>query len=278
MSQSGYSSDGSEFETAVAAAAFAITTLEEESSLAEKKRTGGSDTSLTKIKSKKEDDAAKLPESGKLTRQLTGKETKKGEGSMRISDAVDQRMPEYASADQTAPEKIWDTYPTAGKSPTFTEKYLDNRGSTKPESAIDRRPRPNAPSTLTPMVTTAGDSRLKGNSMAPMKPESKAEAWEREEIAKIKKRYDKTISIIQSWETEKKDKAKRRKAKAERKLERRRGKALEEYNIEISNINKIAGGAKAQAEERKRNEEAKAKEKASKISSTGKAPKTCFCF
>lgn len=46
----------------------------------------------------------------------------------------------------------------------------------------------------------------------------------------------------------------------------------------MQNIGQIAVGARAQAEERKRNDELKAKEKANRIRTTGKIPKTCFCF
>lgn len=43
-------------------------------------------------------------------------------------------------------------------------------------------------------------------------------------------------------------------------------------------ISQIAGGAKAQAEERRRNEESKTKEKANTFRTTGKFPKKCLCL
>lgn len=61
-------------------------------------------------------------------------------------------------------------------------------------------------------------------------------------------------------------------------LERRRAKTMKHYRSEMENIDKIAGGARAQAEENRRNEEFKVKEKANKIRSTGKIPPTCLCF
>ena len=61
-------------------------------------------------------------------------------------------------------------------------------------------------------------------------------------------------------------------------LDKKRAKALEEYNQEMTRINKVAGGARSMAEERKYNDEKKIREKAYKIQSTGKLPRTCACF
>ena len=61
-------------------------------------------------------------------------------------------------------------------------------------------------------------------------------------------------------------------------VERRRVKALEKFGAEMEHINQVSGGAKAQAEERRKDEELKAKEKANIIRTTGKVPKTCLCL
>ena len=61
-------------------------------------------------------------------------------------------------------------------------------------------------------------------------------------------------------------------------LDKKRAKTLEEYNQEMTRINKVAGGARSMAEERKYNDEKKIREKAYKIQSTGKLPRTCACF
>jgi hypothetical protein len=53
---------------------------------------------------------------------------------------------------------------------------------------------------------------------------------------------------------------------------------LKQFHDDIVDIDQIAGGAKAKAAERQRNEEFKAKEKANTIRKTGKLPRTCFCF
>lgn len=64
----------------------------------------------------------------------------------------------------------------------------------------------------------------------------------------------------------------------QRDLELRHERALREHRIEASRIDKMADGARALAEERKRNDESTTMEKAKKMRSTGKVPHTCFCF
>jgi hypothetical protein len=61
-------------------------------------------------------------------------------------------------------------------------------------------------------------------------------------------------------------------------LDKQRTKVLEEYNKEMSTINKISGGATSMAEERKYNNERKIREKANRMRSTGKLPHTRACF
>jgi hypothetical protein len=60
--------------------------------------------------------------------------------------------------------------------------------------------------------------------------------------------------------------------------ERKRAKALEEYNDDMSRINKVAAASRLTAEDKRRNAETKVREKADKIRSTGKLPSTCPCF
>ena len=64
----------------------------------------------------------------------------------------------------------------------------------------------------------------------------------------------------------------------QRELERRRARAVQEYRNELSRIDHFAGGARATAEERKRNDEYKAIKKAKKMRSTGKVPHSCPCL
>lgn len=64
----------------------------------------------------------------------------------------------------------------------------------------------------------------------------------------------------------------------QRELESKRAKAMQRFRGDIEHIGQTAGGARAKAEEKKRNDVFKVKEKANIIRKTGKVPKTCFCF
>lgn len=66
--------------------------------------------------------------------------------------------------------------------------------------------------------------------------------------------------------------------KLQRELEQRRARNILHYQVKQERIDHIAGGARAQVEEKRRNEESKVKEKAKRIRTTGKVPVTCFCF
>ncbi|XP_070055842.1 uncharacterized protein LOC107777041 isoform X2 [Nicotiana tabacum] len=107
---------------------------------------------------------------------------------------------------------------------------------------------------------------------------SKADIWEKEEMKKIKERYEKLKKVIHDWETKKKKKAKRHLEQTEAQLDRRRAKARDSFYSDIGRIEHIAGGAKSQAEQNQENEELKVKEKANKIRSAGKIPATCPCY
>lgn len=53
---------------------------------------------------------------------------------------------------------------------------------------------------------------------------------------------------------------------------------MERFQSEMRYILRIAGGARVQADERRRNEELQAKEKADRIRTTGRTPVDCSCF
>lgn len=61
-------------------------------------------------------------------------------------------------------------------------------------------------------------------------------------------------------------------------MDKRRAKAVKKYNSEIKRIERIAEGARAQAEENRKKEELKVKDKTYKIRTTGKIPASCLCF
>ncbi|XP_059655742.1 remorin 1.4-like [Cornus florida] len=253
------SSNGGEYPTAVAAAAFAIYSLEESSVPERKEKSEDPATSLTKIKSKTQDS---------VSEQLSGK-------TSITNVEVPYKVPITAAAkSEKMPEKALSHAPPIKKTPTFADKHLNSTASTKPESAV---PKPDLPSTKQSASPPTEIRRQTSTKPAGI-GETEADAWETAEMAKIKERYDKSNTKIHNWQDKKKVKANREKDKRESKLEHRRAKDLQHYHDEMARIDRYAGKASAQAEANRRNEENKVKEKANKIRSTGKVPATCFCF
>ncbi|PQQ20461.1 transcription factor PIF7 isoform X2 [Prunus yedoensis var. nudiflora] len=87
--------------------------------------------------------------------------------------------------------------------------------------------------------------------------ETEADAWEKAQIKKIQRRYEKVKSAILAWENEKKMQAKIKMEKRKSELEQRRASNMQHYQIKQTRIDQIAGGARAQMEEKRRNEESK---------------------
>ncbi|KAJ7943378.1 Remorin like [Quillaja saponaria] len=315
MSQDYDSSSGIEHATAVAAAAFAINLLEDSEVPVQKVREV-SETSLTKSKSRMDDTKITTPQPGGVSRRFsdpgetsltkirgTMYDTKistpqqggvskrfSDAGSIKITDGQDNKVPVTIAANEKTPEKAMIPVPFIKKAPTFGDKRFNNgTGSIKPESAAPKTesvtltpkresltPISDRPDTFKAPVPPAETTRE-----IPTRPGvriTKADAWEKAELAKIKERYEKLHATIGSWENKKKAKARRRLDKHELQLQRRRVKSLEKYNSEIEYIDQIAGEARAQADEKRRKEEFKVKEKANIIRTTGKLPATCFCF
>ncbi|KAJ6772343.1 REMORIN FAMILY PROTEIN [Salix koriyanagi] len=206
--------------TAVAAAAYAITSLNASSIPEQKKMSKGPETSLTQTDSKRDGLTDLISESGSTSKRFSGK------GSIRSL----------------------------------------RRQDSEPKVTV---PKPELPPTSNP--ATPPTRRAKGDG-------TDADAWERDELSKIQRRYEKMKGTILSWENKKKEKAKKRIRKTESDLEKIRSTALKQFHDDMVDIGQIAGGARAKAEERQRNEEFKAKEKADTIRKTGKLPRTCFCF
>ncbi|MCL7046731.1 hypothetical protein MKW94_023172 [Papaver nudicaule] len=300
-------SESMEFAATVAAAAFAVNSLEEAAMQEQKKI--GLEKALTN-KKRKEENRIVLADPGRHSRRFTGKEiinvekAAAGKGSTEILEIedTDQQMPKEAAL--PLPPPILKKTPTfanqkesAGRSPTIrkTPTFADEKGSTGKKTTIRKTPtfsdaylndttnkrigiteekRPSGDLAL----STAGDGHQNTKTMAVGGPDTIARAWEEAQMARIKKRYDKMKSTIDSWENEKKTKERRRADRVESQLDKRRASALQHYRVEISKIDQVAGGARALADERKKNEETRTKEKAKKIRSTGKLPATCFCF
>ncbi|KAJ0982039.1 hypothetical protein J5N97_010294 [Dioscorea zingiberensis] len=263
-------SDG-EFATTVAAAAYAITALEEERSMSRKNSVSveGLQGSLSKMKSRKEETMSKPTEPSLLARWLSGKDIK--EGSKPAGESSMRKTPTGTRREENAITEI--KAPSMKKTPTFSDKYLNESGPNVSER--DKHKKQGSSSSMKMKPGSDGrwdDSKISG------KEETKASAWEKAEMEKIRQRYEKMNATILEWENEKKVKAKHKFDRKESTLEQRRAKALQEYRNEISRIDQIASGARGSAEERRKNDEAKTIEKAAVIQSTGRIPHSCSCF
>ncbi|KAK8287745.1 hypothetical protein V6Z12_D07G078300 [Gossypium hirsutum] len=127
--------------------------------------------------------------------------------------------------------------------------------------------------------SSAGDQRWKGNySQTNNALETKADAWQNAELHKLNKRYENMKASIHEWEKEKKVRAKVKMERKKKELEKKIKRSNQVYQLKISRIDDIAGGARAQVDEKRRNEELKIKEKAKQIRATGVVPFTCLCF
>ncbi|PAN47958.1 hypothetical protein PAHAL_9G312100 [Panicum hallii] len=195
-----------------------------------------------------------------------------------------QKKPEavISSDEKLADKFLNDSVPSKKKEASFARKGPEKKGSRKFEQDEGNQMLPpTAATTAKPMSSySSRESRVATPGMDfSSEAEAMADAWEKGKLAKIKKQYNETMDTITEWEAEKKAKARRQKElKDESDSERKRAKALEEYNEEMSRINKVAIASKLTAEEKRRNVERKVRDKAQTIRSTGKLPRTCGCF
>ncbi|TKY58929.1 Remorin, C-terminal [Spatholobus suberectus] len=290
-----YDSTEMEHATAVAAAAFAILS-QELSQIPQQKKTR--EPPLTKAKSKVDDSKPPISQFDGTSKRFSG--SFKSANDQGIKATEDLKRPEKTMTpapsmrtSSTLGEKLKSTtddkkpvIPAPKRTPTFGDEHLVNTDEIKPETPQPKVPPPvHQPVSLRPLPppppppSPLPPFRQSSTSARPGARETKADAWEREELEKIKERYETLLETIDSWE-------KRKKMKANRKLnkyrqiesERKREKAFKKYQDKMNYIDQIAGGARAQAEERRRNEVLKAKEKANIIRTTGKIPGPCSCF
>ncbi|XP_042052816.1 radixin-like isoform X1 [Salvia splendens] len=271
-----YDFSSSEYPTAIAAAAYAIHSLEESSSREKKERDYGHNNSLSKTKSRvdeREDKPGPL-KSALKSFDGTPRTSFKDEGttSNRFPEKKPTRKISFADLDEISNnkgeklplQKDPERAPSLRLPPTFADKQLSAADSRKP---LKSPPPPPPPPSLPPIARKPGPA------------DSAAAAWEKEEMASIRERFDKLRATIDNWEMKKKKKAKRKIEGIEQaELDKSKAKALKKYNSEISRIEGIASGARSQAEENRRIEELRVKEKANKIRATGKIPATCLCF
>ncbi|WMV22667.1 hypothetical protein MTR67_016052 [Solanum verrucosum] len=248
------SSNGVDYPTAVAVAAFVVKSIEDKSNKDQTRTNIGANKPLSNIKSKA-NDTIERPE--KSTAVKTAKSSSKVQDKnivIRTATLNQEPLNSTRSIKQSA------TFEDTRKNSTF--KNID------------------IASTKTPIRLSMSQKEMtKGTTTTNhVVRNSKADIWEKEEMKKIKERHEKQHNVILEWETKKKKKLKRHLEQIEAKIDRRRAKTKQSFYNDIGRIEKIAGGAKAKAEQNQEKEEHKVKEKANKIRSTGKMPATCLCF
>ncbi|GAB4829072.1 hypothetical protein Ancab_018734 [Ancistrocladus abbreviatus] len=276
MSSSNDFSVEDEYAAAVAAAAFAIASLESDIS-DQRKPTAAPETSLEKIESKKGDMATTLKEPGRMSKRFTDEAAAKDLSKPDRSDST------RADTDAMMPKKPIRFVPSIKRISTFPDKQLEESESMRTDSI---KPKPVLPSPILPppppppLILPPPPEPVFPENIRPTPgiQETEAEAWERAELAKIKQRYDKLNTTIVEWEDNKKKKARQKVESIEGELQLRRAKAIQKYQSEMERINQIVEGARAQAKDRQRNEELKVKEKANKFRATGQPPTRCLCF
>ncbi|KAG6401792.1 hypothetical protein SASPL_138657 [Salvia splendens] len=147
---------------------------------------------------------------------------------------------------------------------------LQHRDSMRNASMKDTR----SSQSVTPAI---GDSRHKQTSTL-RQSDSKADAWEKAQIAKLRKRYENLHNDIKAWENEKKLGEKHRIEKKKGDLELKKSRNMKHYYNKIARIDHVAQGTRARVEEKRKHEESIVKDKAREMRATGKAPVSCFCF
>ncbi|KAL6648581.1 hypothetical protein ACP70R_012805 [Stipagrostis hirtigluma subsp. patula] len=270
------------FAATIAAAAYAIAAREEK--LATQKKLVPIEAVPPAQSPAKRSESIRKPAGGsKISSWFSGKEPAEDDDDGPVNISVRrplkpaQGKPEDTASDYKVPPKMTDSSLSVKKGSGSFNKTADKKGSKKfeQEQAIQK-----APSTVRPATSYHAGRNADGlNRVAATGGTgTKADEWEKAKLIGIRDEYEKMMETIAEWETEKKVKARRQKEQKEAELDRKRAKALEEYNQEMARINKIAGGARSMAEERKYNDEKKIREKARKIRSTGKLPRSCACF
>lgn len=215
-----------EHATAVAAAAFAISSHVSEIPH-EQKMWELPETSLAKTRSKAYDKKSSFSHIGAASKRLSG--------SFKITDEQGNKVPTTSSIrEEKRPEKTTSFAPASSmtKTPTFGEK--SKRNDDKNPDILTPKRTPSfggkdfintddiQPETPKPKIvpTTSSWPQPPPPPPPPQPPvrpstrpgatEAKADTWEREELKKIKERYEKLLETIDSWEKRKKMKARRK--------------------------------------------------------------------
>ncbi|KAJ6432224.1 hypothetical protein OIU84_019464 [Salix udensis] len=143
--------------TAVAAAAYAITSLNASSITEQKRMSKGPETSLTQTDSKRDGLTDLISESGSTSKRFSGK------GSIRSLRRQDSEVPETATKEKTTSE-------------VAAADLMTDVLPVKPKVTV---PKPELPPTSNP--ATPPTRRAKGDG-------TDADAWERAELSKIQRR------------------------------------------------------------------------------------------
>ncbi|KAL2906687.1 Remorin 4.1 [Bienertia sinuspersici] len=291
-----------EYAAAVAAAAFAITSLESDDS-DQRKPDVGQPFSLPRIIS------------GIVDRITTAAEP--DEESERIADE------HQGEAKEMIPEKTIHPVPSMRRTPTMPKKRLSfaeelQEDSGVPSNYIEKtptfdkedfegskrmKPRVQHPNNFRHPLSLLHQQFHHLSSSLELDQNGNKDPW----VGKQRQMqmYEKLNATIMEWEDKKKKKAKRKlettevrfqskkdsccykikKAiltkiclqESQNELEKKRTKALQKYQIEMERIRQIADGARAQAKEKRRNEEFKVKDKANKYRATGERPMPPLC-
>ncbi|MQL87402.1 hypothetical protein Taro_019953 [Colocasia esculenta] len=232
----------------------------------------GLQASLTKTKSKKEDSNGKGTDANGISRWFSRREEKEDKEPAGISTTTEKTRSEDLAVDEKKPIKEISMVPSIRKTPTFMDKHQNDMGSNMFAREKEKATGQNASAAVKTKTSFTDDHKSN------LSTSKKAIVWEKAELAKIQRRYDKQYAKILEWEDEKKKIAKSRSERIEGKLELRRAIASQELRNEIAKIDKIVARARAAADEKRKTKERKTMEKANEIRETGKIPHECFCI
>ncbi|KAJ8445500.1 hypothetical protein Cgig2_031313 [Carnegiea gigantea] len=267
-----------EFAAAVAAAAFAITSLESDDVNERKMKGPESTPSMVELgeTSKSSADAE--------TNEITPEKTIHPVPSIKKKpSALKKRLTFAVEVPEDAQGSFTERPPSVKKTPSFWEEPSEeDAGSVKPPQRsptvteaptfdeggfadprrmkpADSMPPPILPPAVPPLhiqQPTKGERRRD--------QETDADVWEREEMAKIEERDVKLRQTIHGWEKKKMTKARQKLETTESEVEKRRAKAVQKYQTEMEQIQQIADGARAQAKEKQRTDRSKTTDKANR--------------
>ncbi|XP_022945436.1 muscle M-line assembly protein unc-89-like isoform X4 [Cucurbita moschata] len=304
-----FSDDEIERVTAVAAAAYAIHSIQNSEIARRRKNADYPETSsFPKFTHLKEDNRPPTPrpapEPAKLSRRLIDKDhLQDPEQSQRRNVSVTHEQPKRKPTENTT---------DPGSRPYFKETAFSGN---KPDTSGSRRTDPEKPSNISGSRRTETEKPEKPSNISgsrrtepekpavvprpptpfnrptdPQKPlptqtrpydsrETKADQWEKAEMAKINERFHKVIETVSYWERKKRDKARRKydESQAAGVKRSKREKGIKKFEEDMDFIKQIAEEARAKADQKRRNDILKANQKADIIRQTGDLPVSCSC-